>query len=317
MINPIGNNLEKMGQPVNPQDRPQDESARRKNDEFFATRHSISEYKLNESIAASDNPEAAPDADKQWFNSDLTPAGEKLAREKAEEFFAKLDPETDALFFVSSDLVRAAETAKIYLDTARAKGFEIIPSREKAVEPRPARNKAEEIGAGYIRKIDCLTLDHLENMLREFIFHPDDYLKKIPDPNNVSAETREKWAEARRIIEADNRGTWGNNYAAHSEEIEKIFPNVKSAKTVYETKFQNMMRLVRFGQDKIREKNPEKNIKVLGFSHENSFLYFLTKNFGESMKNCESIAFRIEADGVQEGKDRIMVKAKGQTKEVE
>jgi hypothetical protein len=134
--------------------------------------------------------------------------------------------------------------------------------------------------------------------------------------DNVSAETKEKWSEARQIIEADNRGTWGNNYAAHSEEIEKIFPNVKSAKTVYETKFQNMMRLVRFGQDKIREKDPDKNIKVLGFSHENSFLYFLTKNFGESMKNCESIAFQVEPAGSGEEKDRLTVRAKGQVKEV-
>lgn len=287
-----------------------------KDDEFFATRHSISSYKLNERIVGSDDPEAAPDADKQWFNNDLTPEGEKLAHEKAEEFFAKLNPETDALFFVSSDLVRAAETAKIYLDTARAKGFEIIPPREKTAEPRPARNKAEEIGGGYIRKIDCLTLDHLDNMLREFVFHPDNYLEKIKNLDNVSAETKEKWAEARGIIEADNRGSWGNNYAAHSEEIEKIFPNVKSAKTIYQTKFANMTRLIRFGQEKIRENNPDKNIKILGFSHENSFLYFLKNNFGESMKNCESIAFQVEPSNGEGGAEKIIVKAKGQTKEV-
>ncbi|MFA6194338.1 MAG: hypothetical protein WC719_01155 [Patescibacteria group bacterium] len=290
------------------------EEKRKKDDEFFATRHSISGYKLNESIIKSDNPEAAPSADKQWFNSDLTSEGEKLAHEKAAEFFDKLNPETDALFFVSSDLVRAAETAKIYLDTAREKGFEIIAPREKKeeeVDELPKyRNKVEEIGEGYIRKIDCLTLDHLENMLREFIFHPDNYLKKIKNPENISAETKEKWAEARKIIEADNRGTWGNNYAAHSEEIGKIFPNVKSAKEVYESKFKDMMRLVRFGNEKIKQHNPEKNIKIMAFSHENSFLYFLNNNFGESMKNCESIAFKVQDN------DEITVAAKGQTKNV-
>jgi hypothetical protein len=243
-----------------------------------------------------------------------------LAKEKAEEFFTKLNPETDALFFVSSDLVRAAETAKIYLDIARKKGFEVIlpradgdDNRNEKKERKP-KNKAEEIGEGYIRKIDCLTLDHLDNMLRELIFHPGNYMERIKDSALVSKETKEKWAMARKIIESDNKKTWGENYAAHSEEISKIFSNVKSAKEVYDTKFKNMMRLVRFAQEKINQQNPEKNIKILAFSHENSFLYFLNKNFGESMKNCESIAFKVEKEA--DGNDRIIAAAKGQIKEV-
>ncbi|MFA5886728.1 MAG: hypothetical protein WC863_03015 [Patescibacteria group bacterium] len=287
---------------------------RKKDDEFFVIRHSISEYKLNEGIIKSDNPEAAPSADKQWFNSDLTSEGIKLAQEKAQEFFAKLNPGTDALFFVSSDLVRAAETAKIYLDIARENGFEVIISAKKEKSPE-SKNKAEEIGEGYIRKIDCLSLDHLENMLREQIFQPKDYLKEIENLDKVSTETKEKWTAARKIIEEDNQKTWGENYAAHSEEIQKIFPNVKSAKEVYESKFKNLLRLVRFGQEKINQRQPEKNIKVLAFSHENSFLYFLNENFGESMKNCENIAFKI-ADSDDKETSNISVTAKGQTKEI-
>ncbi|MFA5155407.1 MAG: hypothetical protein WC453_03145 [Patescibacteria group bacterium] len=283
-------------------------------DEFFATRHSLAEYKLNESIIRSDYPEARPSADKQWFNSDLTPEGLKLAQEKAKEFFNRLDPAKDALFFVSSDLVRAAETAKIYLDEARARGFEIIKPREKAVAGN-YRDKAEEIGEGNIRKIDSLTLDHLENMLQEFVFASNrDILKEVvKDTATVSGETRQKWREARQIIEADDKGSWGNNYAAHSAEIEKIFPAVKSAKAAYDTKFKDMMRLIRFGQQKINEQGPEKNIKVLAFSHENSFLHFLQENFGETMKNCESISFKVDpADG-----QGISATAKGRTVEVE
>lgn len=283
---------------------------RAQNDEFFATRHSTAEYKLNEGIIKSDNPEAAPSADKQWFNSDLTPEGIELAHEKAREFFAKLNPETDALFFVSSDLVRAAETAKIYLDTAKSLGFEIILPREKSEKSDNYRNKAEEIGEGYIRKIDCLTLDHLENTLKEQIFKPTDYLKEIKTVDNVSSETLNKWPEARKIIEADNRGAWGDNYAAHSAAIKKVFPDLQSAEDVYETKFKTMLRLVKFGQEKINQQNPNKNIKVLAFSHENSFLYFLDKNFGESIKNCESISFKIDSN------DQIEVGAKGQIKKI-
>ena len=292
------------------------EKGRDKDDKFFAIRHSIAEYKLNEGIVNSDNPEAAPSADKQWFNSDLTPEGKELAKEKAEEFFKGLNPEKDALFFVSSDLVRAAETAKIYLDIAREKGFEIIKPREKSA-PGGYRDKAEEIGEGYIRKVGALTLDHLDNMLREHIFQGKDYLKEvIKDQTLVSQETKEKWAEARKIIEADNRGSWGANYAVHSEEIEKIFPNVKSASSVYNTKFKDMLRLMRFGQAKINEQDPEKDIKVLAFSHENSFLYFLNENFGKNLKNCESIAFQV-TDSDHEGEHgKIRSEFKGETKEI-
>jgi hypothetical protein len=288
-----------------------------KNDEFFAIRHSTAEYKLDEGIAQAENPEAAPKAKDQWFSSDLTPEGVVLAQEKAKEFFTKLNPSIDALFFVSSDLVRAAETAHIYMDVARELGFEVIrPSSLDRAETHPdPRNKAEELGEGYVRKIDALTLDHLENMLQEFVFKPTDYLAEVVKyPENVSLQTREKWAEARKIIEADNKGTWGANYAAHSEEIAKIFPNVKSAQQVYESKFLDLMRLVRFGQAKINKDNPEKNIKVLGFSHENSFLYFLNKEFGEPMANCEAIAFKVDAD--KDGRGRILATAKGKEIEV-
>ncbi|MDP1817961.1 MAG: histidine phosphatase family protein [Leadbetterella sp.] len=283
--------------------------------EFFGIRHGVAEYKLNESIIKSENPEAAPDANKQWFNSDLTPEGKILAKEKAEEFFNNLNPETDALFFVSSDLVRAAETARIYLDVARERGFEIILPRERNEQfPELRKNKAEEIGEGYIRKINCLTLDHLENMLREQVFKPNDYLAdSVEHLENVSDETKEGWAKARKIIEADNKGTWGANYAAHSEAIAEIFPNVKSAKEIYKSKFLKMMQLVRFGQEKIGEQNPAKNIKVLGFSHENSFLQFLNENFGESMGNCESIGFNVLTEDNQ---DVILATAKGRTVEV-
>ena len=294
-------------------------NAKKRNDETRIFRHSIAEYKLDEGIVQSENPERPPKANDQQFDSDLTPEGKEFARKKAEEFFDAKNPETgellmnpeaDALYFVSSDLVRAAETAKIFLDIARERGFEIIPSREKyRFSPR---NKAEEIGEGYIRKINCLTLNHLGNMLREKIFMPNDYLAEVvKDQQIVSEETRAKWKEARAIIESDNKDTWGKNYHAHSEKIAKIFPNVKSAEEVYKSKFFKIINLIKFAQNKIKEKNPEKNIKILGFSHENSFIHFLNENFGESMENCENIGFKV-ADGENEV-PKILITAKGKT----
>lgn len=295
-----------------------------RNDEIRVFRHSIAKYQYDETRVNSEDPERKVDFSEQWFYEDLTPEGIKLAEQKAKEYFDTLDPKKDALFFVSSDLVRAAQTARIFLDEARSRGFEIIKPRDTKISPEfkaddesSYRNKAEEIGEGYIRKINCLTLDHLENMMREKVFYQTDYMDVIPHADKVSEETREKWKQARAIIEADNRGSWGGNYAAHSEEIAQIFTNVKSAKDIYETKFKNMIRLAQFADKKIKEEDPEKNIKVLGFSHENSFIYFLNHNFGETIKNCESVAFHISEETRGDESELITrVSSKGRSVEV-
>lgn len=277
-----------------------------RNDEFFVTRHGPAEYKMNESIAKSDNPEAPHNPDKQDFVSDLTPEGKEMARNEAEKFFDNLDPKKDALFFASSDLVRAAETAKIYKDIAEERGFEII-------KPYNVRNDlVEKIGDGEIRKIDSLSLE-LKNMLLEFIFHPQkDYLNEVvKDKENVSQEVLDQWEEARKIVESDNQGTWGKNYYKHSEQIAKIFPDIRTAKDLYNREFKNLTRLMKFGQKKIDESGFDKNIKVLAFSHENAFLHFLGKNFDDcGIDNCESIGFKVDGD-------EIAVGAKGENKKVD
>ena len=71
---------------------------------------------------------------------------------------------------------------------------------------------------------ECIIVNH-----EKFWTVGNDYRPETPD-------MAEAWVEARKIIESDNKNTWGENYAAHSEEIAKIFPNVKSAKQVYDSK---------------------------------------------------------------------------------
>jgi hypothetical protein len=281
-------------------------------------RHGKAKYQLDYGIIESETPEAKPEAKNQWFDSDLTPEGAILAKQEAEKYFDSLNPETDALFFVSSDLVRAAETAKIFLDIAREQGFEIIKPRDPEVAPQSVkyRNKAEEIGEGDIRKINCLTLDHLENMLQEAIFNPNDFLKEVVrHPEKISEETRNNWIKARAIIDSDNKGSWGDNFYAHSDAIAKIFPDVKSARETYEKKFISIIKLLEFANRKTREQQPRKNIKILGFSHENSFIYFLNKIYGESLKNYESVGFRMVEQ--EEGTRQILIEAKGVQKKFE
>lgn len=280
-------------------------------------RHGKALYGMDWGIIQSDNPESKPEAKNQWFYSDLTPEGKRLVREEAIKFLDTLDKKTDALFFVSSDLVRAAETAKIFLDVARERHFDIITPRITENEDDEYLTKAEEIGEGCIRKIDCLTLDHLENMLQEAIFNPDDFMKTmVQHPENISPETKDRWEKARAIVDADNKGNWGDNYFAHWEKIAQFFPDIKSPRAVYDTKFKQMIRLVRFADRKMKEKNPEKNVTVLGFSHENSFIYFLNKVFGESIKNCESVGFELveSEDDESDEKPQVMIEAKGERK---
>lgn len=294
-------------------------------------------YKLNKWIPTSKDPESAPDAMRQWFYSDLPPEGLELARKRAEDYFDARNPETgellrdpakDALFFVSSDLVRAVETARIFLDAARERGFEIIKPRsneatqidyrgKRIPRNRFFKNHAEEIGEGWIRKIDCLTLDHLENMLREWIFDKKDVLSKIVNyPGAISEETKAMWIKARKIMEEGGiEDTWGKNYAKFAEKLEKegIFLDVLSAEQVYKAKFFNMARLVKFAEKKMQEQTPPKNTRVLGFSHENSFLHFLNENFGEHMHFCENISFEPQGDKQE---DEVLITAKGKTKKV-
>lgn len=300
---------------------PENSAEREKGITFTVFRHSGPPYyRLDRSIVTSRNPEAKPLANDQSFYSDLPPQARELALRKAQEFFDRRDPKTnkpimdpkkDAAFFVSSDLNRSVETALIFLEEAHRRGFEIIEPRKEQGERTAYRDMADHVSEGAIRKIECLTLNHLENKLREEIFQPTDFLKEVVKyPENVSQETLEKWGQARAIIERDNRGSWGANYAAHSQEIEKIFPNVKSAESVYNTKFKQMLKLVRFGEKKRQESGFPKNVRVLGFSHENSFIYFLQQNFGETMGYCEDIAFDATPKADTLGGD-VSVMAKG------
>jgi len=150
-------------------------------------------------------------------------------------------------------------------------------------------------------------------MLVEFIFHPDqDYLEEmVKDKKYVSKETRKKWKKARKIIERDNKGSWGANHYYYSKKIKEIFPHIKTSEDLYEQKFKNLLRLIKFADKKIKEANLGKNIKVLGFGHENYFLYFLGKYFKKpTIENCEAIGFKIKEDGIQ-------ATAKGESKKIE
>ncbi len=268
--------------------------------ETFLHRHSKPGYNEYGKILRGDNPEAPFDHTHQ-DQEDLTEAGKELAEKSSEEFFQRLDPKTDELFFVSSNEARAIETANIYRQKAKAKSFAII-------KPEHTRSElAEKVGEGEIRVVDVLSLD-TDNMLRFLVFSGS-----IPEVNweAVSEEMRAKWQEARKMIDADNRGTWGSNFAAHSAEVSSILPGIETAKQLYETKFNRILKLLRWADQKAKASG-HPNLKILGFGHEDYLVYFLQNELKEEgIGNCEAIRFVVEK--TESGQDTISTEFRGKT----
>lgn len=267
--------------------------------EFFLTRHSKSNYNEYDKTLQGENPKGAFDHSKQE-SSDLSEAGLILAREKAKDFFDKLRPETDRVFFVTSNEARAIGTANVYRLEAKSRGFEII-------KPEHTRsNLAKKEGEGELRAIETLSLN-TKNTLQFLVFSSSE-----PSVNwaNVDDDFKQKWQEARKIIEADNKGSWGSNFAAHSTKIKSIFPDVETAEQFYNTKFKNILRLIKWANKKIQGAEGKK-IKVLGFGHEDYLVKFLQEEFlQEGIQNCETIQFNIDDNA------NMQAEARGQTKDV-
>ena len=215
-------------------------------------------------------------------------SGIKLAKQEAEKFFLSLDPQKDSLFFASSNEARAIETAGIYREIAHAKGFEVIT-------PKNSRsNLSDEITNGEVRVIDQLSINS-ENLLIDNLFTPPMKRAGI-NWNAVTPELKEKYEQASKIIEANDKGSFGANFAEHGDKIKKIFPELVTAEELYKGKFGNLKKLAKFGLEKIKESKNEKNIKILAFGHENYLMYAIQNLFKEEgINNCETL--HIETDG--------------------
>lgn len=263
----------------------QDKSGQKHSAHFI--RHSKAGYQTYKKILKSGDPMDPVDVENQ-VTPDLPPEGVEFARQEAERFFTNLDPERDELFLVSSSEARALETANIYKEIAKERGFVIH-------KPEHVRGKlAEKIGGGDVRVVDALSLN-IKNTLVSAVFNPDSRLGEI-SLKSLSPEAAEKWKQARAIIDSDDRGSWGANFYTHSEKIQRIFPEIKSARDVYESKFQQMIRLAEFGFRKAQKVGGGKSIKILAFGHEEQIGYALNEYFSDhEIKNCEAIT--IEGDG--------------------
>ncbi len=267
-------------------------------------RHSVSSYKTYGKIAGSDNPMGQLNPDEQEF-PDLPEKGVELAKQEAEKLFSELNPSEEILFFASSNEARAIETANIYRQIAHQKGFEIL-------KPEHTRNKhAEEMGEGEIRVIENLSIypDKKTNVVLDSVFNSP----KKRSPINwdaVPSELKTRFEEASKIIETDDRGSFGANLAAHSEEVKKILPEISTAAELHGSQMQNLIKLLKFGLKKAESAGLEKKVKILAFGHENYLMDMLEKTFHEEgIKNCEAIHLKVEGDdvvGTFRGKEEVI-----------
>ncbi len=262
--------------------------------EAFIIRHSKANYKSYDKHLTGEKPEGCFQHQEQ-VGPDLTEAGVTLAQENAKNFFNDLNPNTDELFFVSSNEVRAIDTANIYKETAVTRGFTIIkPENSSSVESKDTKvirsPYAEIVSKGDIRVLENLSLN-TDNLLRFLVFSGS-----VPTVNweAIKEDSKNKWLQARQLIEVDNKDSWGGNFVAHSKAVAEILPGVETAQRFYETNFKNLIRLLKWADGKIKKyesENQGKKIKVLAFGHEDFLVQFLKDIFNEEgIKNCEVLS---------------------------
>jgi hypothetical protein len=283
--------------------------------EIIFTRHSMANYGTYSETVAGDNPTGPHDITKQVIPDIPQKEGRDgvaLAKKQARLLFGTFNKKTDAIFFVSSNEARALETAYYYASEALDLGFEVIEHKTgwfgtgvKAPHVDKVREHIQRNGKPikrYVRPINSLSLV-IPNTFEACVFNTErinSYLNynwaKIPE-----AEQR-KFEAARAIIKANDHGSWGANFYFHAEEIQKIFPNLETPMGLYNSQFQNILKLVKFGINKIRDAKYAKNIKVIGFGHENYWSVALDIHFkNHGIGDCQSVGISID-----EGKVTLM-----------
>lgn len=262
--------------------------------EIHLLRHSKAAYKSYSQVAGSENPDRPVDPEHQVF-PDLPESGVRLAQEEAEKFFASMNSESDAVFFVSSSQARALETAQVYKEVANAKGLTVIT-------PEHDRNPAHDIvGDGEIRVLRSLSIDK-GNVLWGALYNPPAY---IPDINwsAVDAEMKVRWDAARAIVLANDHGSWGANYFQYSDILKEqgMLPAEEAtAQEQFDTQFQRLKQLMRFGAKKAKDGFDGKKIHIVAVGHENYLSKALERYFhDEEIKNCEVLDVRVSDEKIE------------------
>lgn len=262
---PLINNMEKLTT-ISNQEKPPETK-------IFFIRHSKATYASYAEKINSDNPEESLDLKNQL--PDLPESGIELAEKSASEFLSKLDPEKDTIYVVSSNQMRALETAQIYAQKAQEMGFEVV---ENNIDGTNTSTKL-------VRTLGSLSLDQ-DNLVVNYVFQPEKITTTI-NWAKVKPETIEKYNKAREIVMVDDKGTWGANFHAHANKIKEIIPEIETPEELYNTQYKNLQRLADFARNKA---SGTKKVNILAFGHENYMSVALEEETGNhSIGNTEAV----------------------------
>ena len=264
-------------------------------------RHSKATYATYDRITMSDNPSQPFDHRDQIF-PDLSPEGVELAKKSAKEFLKTLDPNKDELFFVSSNEVRALETAEIYHNEATMRRFIIS-------KPEHSRSSiSDKYLNGDIRMVNALSIN-FKNSIANNLLNPQSSRRQINfealDPKEV-----ETYKNLQEEIDKDNKGSFAANFLAYGDLVKKEIPEFETAEDLYNRNFKELIRFFKFAEKKAESSTPERQLRILAFSHENQLLVALNKYFDEhGINNCEILHVESSDEGIKakfRGKESII-----------
>jgi hypothetical protein len=237
----------------------------------FAIRHSIAMYLTYAECVR----RCIPFDRYNQIPGDLTEAGVKLATDTAHVLFWNIKdkyPGVQKIIVLTSNEMRADQTARIYQEIAREYGLD-------SVNPYMSDKLKDIISV------------NPGTVLVSQIFSPSRQ-RVIFDNTSHSSDFLADYDRACDIVDSDNQVSWGTNYAKHSEVIRAIFPEVVTARRSY-LRFARLAQLV---FDKLKSEL-DTGIAVLVFGHENylvSEVQRITDGAQQSVGNCEPIGLRFK-----------------------
>jgi broad specificity phosphatase PhoE len=219
--------------------------------EIFFIRHSNAQYRADFEQVMSDEPNKAIDRKKQP-SPDLSPEGVELAHTEAEKLY-KQYPKGTRFTFLSSNLARANETARIYREEAIKAQMEVVDVSKEGEGVRTLETLS-------LREYSPLSLGVFDNMLT------DEEIENFK-LDKVDSEYKRQWFEARKYVaEQGFKGSWGETFQCYSKYVSENFPLLKisSKEDLFKKQFIPLTRLAHWALNRFKKEN----IKILCFGHE-------------------------------------------------
>lgn len=255
----------------------QESAERRPAPRLFYFRHAQALYDAIRAKLRSENPHGPIDIDQQPDN-DLTPEGHELAHSSARNFLSRLNPDKDALYIVSSNQMRALQTALAFVEEAKEQGFQVV------LHEKTGSSVAERVGRGYIRSLETLSHGYAE-AVSDTVFNPPSQMSEM-NWDSIDPEFRRRWEKARQIVLADDKGSWGANFFAYSEQLKTLLPELRSAQQLFESRYKTLERLAALATKRVAGQR----MNILAFGHENMMGVPLERDTGNhALPNCEGV----------------------------